>query len=154
MNEPVAPPDRSAACPRHDSVAVATSAVRWAYASLGVICFGLGAIGAVVPGMPTTIFLIVGSYLLTRSCPWLERRLREVPLLRPYTRYLDPSVPMPWSAKKRSIAAMWVSIVCATALLAWRDAVPAAVLAAIPLAGVVGTWVIVRFRRDLETETR
>jgi len=154
MRDPVAPPDRSSACPVHDSTSVAPSAVRWAYAVLGVGCFGLGAIGAVVPGMPTTIFLLVGSYLLTRSCPWLERRLREIPLLKPYTKYLDPSVPMPWPAKKRSIAAMWISIVFATSLLAWRDAVPAAVLAAIPLAGVAGTWVILRFRRELETESR
>ncbi len=125
-----------------------SSPVRWLYAALGLACFGLGAVGAVVPGLPTTVFLIAGSYLLTRSCPWLERRLREMPLFRRYAVYLDPGVPLPWAAKKRALAAMWLSIVFATALLAWRNTVPMAVVVGIPLAGLVGTWVIVRFRRD------
>lgn len=50
-----------------DSHALAADA-----ALLGVLCFVLGGIGAVVPGLPTTVFLLVGSFFLTRNCPWLE----------------------------------------------------------------------------------
>jgi hypothetical protein len=125
-----------------------SSAVRWLYAAVGVACFVLGAVGAVVPGLPTTVFLLAGSYLLTRSCPWLERRLRDLPIFRRYAIYLDPGVPLPWAVKRRALAAMWLSIVIATSLLAWRGAVPLPVVIGIPLAGLVGSWVIVRFRRD------
>ena len=47
------------------------------YALLGTLCVGLGAIGTVVPGMPTTVFLIVAAWLYARSCPGLHRRLIE-----------------------------------------------------------------------------
>jgi uncharacterized membrane protein YbaN (DUF454 family) len=136
-------------CPLHAEPAASSrsSAVRWLLAALGLACFGLGALGAILPGLPTTIFVIAGSYFLTRSCPWLERRLRELPLLRPYVKYLDPTTPFTPSARRRALAAMWLSIAVTTTVLAWRGTVPVAVLVAIPLSGLVGTWAILQFRR-------
>jgi hypothetical protein len=121
---------------------------------LGVGCFALGAIGALVPGLPTTVFLLLGSYFLTRSCPWLERRLRELPLLQPYTKYLDSNVPMPWAAKRRVLLVMWASIAAATTLLALKGTVPMPMVVAIPLAGLLGSAVIVRFRRQAQEPAR
>jgi hypothetical protein len=53
-------------------------------AAAGLLCVGLGALGAVLPGLPTTIFLILASYCFTRSCPWLEERLLRTRLFAPY----------------------------------------------------------------------
>jgi uncharacterized protein len=122
--------------------------MRWLLAALGVLCFVFGIVGVLVPGVPTTVFLIVGSYLLTRSCPWIERRLMALPFLRPYAKYLDPAVPLSRKARQRALIAMWMSIVIATLLLVWHGSIPALGVALVPVSGALGTWVILRFRRE------
>ena len=72
---------------------------RIALAALGIVCVGLAFAGAVLQGLPTTIFLIAASYLFARSCPWLEERLIRVRWFRPYLPYLDGSRPMPRRAR-------------------------------------------------------
>ncbi len=123
---------------------------RWLLAVLGVACFGLAAIGAVVPGLPTTVFVLVGSYFLTKSCPWLERRFVQSPLLRPFARYVDPNVPMPRRAKATAIVAMWISIAVTAVLLVSQHPSPSPIVFTVLSAGVVGTLAIVRFRRHLQ----
>ena len=141
------PADLSGPAQLSDGPAARRSPVRWLLAALGVSCFALAVVGAILPGLPTTVFLLAGSYLLTRSCPWLERRLLAMPPLRPYGKYLDPSVPMPWRVKQRAIAAMWLSISVAVVLMIWRGTVPVFVVVAVLVAGVAGTAVVLRFRR-------
>lgn len=48
---------------------------RIGWLALGCLCAGLGIIGAVVPLMPTTIFLILATGCFARSSPRLERWL-------------------------------------------------------------------------------
>ncbi|MCP3981444.1 MAG: DUF454 domain-containing protein [bacterium] len=91
---------------------------RWLLASAGVMCVCLGAVGVVVPGLPTTVFLIAASWLFAKSCPWLEDRLIRHRLFRPYLRYLDGQTRMPRRVKITSIAIMWIFVgVSATLLL-------------------------------------
>ena len=99
--------------------------------------------------MPTTVFVLVGSYFLTKSCPWLERRFVQSRLLRPYARYLDPNVPMPRRARATAIVAMWTSIAMTTVLLVSQYPSPWPIVLTVISAGVVGTLVIARFRRHL-----
>ena len=85
--------------------------VRWLLTGLGVACVGLGALGVLLPGLPTTIFLIIACWCFTRSCPWLERRLvRENPLFRPFLRFLQPGAGMPRRLRLAIIAVMWIAI--------------------------------------------
>ena len=79
----------------------------------------LGGIGVFVPGLPTTIFLIVASYCFARSCPWLEERLLRVPLFAPYMRFIDERRPMSTRARVVSITATWTSVLLS---LAWLRA--------------------------------
>ncbi len=64
----------------------ATGVVRWAYLALGLGFVGLGAVGAVVPGMPTTVFLILATWAFSRSSPrlhdWLYYHPRFGPTLQ------------------------------------------------------------------------
>jgi uncharacterized membrane protein YbaN (DUF454 family) len=145
-------PTRSVACDVGSCLARLLAKARlkrWVFAALGAVCFGLGIVGAIVPGLPTAIFLIVGSYFLTRSCPWIEERLRAIPILKPYTRYLDPTQPMSRGSRVKAIGAMWISIVVTVVFMLWADTVPMAVPVAVVAAGAVGTVAIVRFRRDV-----
>ncbi|MCW3846914.1 YbaN family protein [Sphingomonas sp. LB-2] len=49
------------------------------YLATGFICIGLAIIGAILPLMPTTIFVILAAYCFARSSPELEARLLEHP---------------------------------------------------------------------------
>ncbi len=48
---------------------------RWLYIALGSGFVGLAGIGVVLPGIPTTPFLILASYFFIRSSPTLHRKL-------------------------------------------------------------------------------
>lgn len=132
----------------HDpSTAVARgTAWRWGLASVGVLCVGLGAVGAVVPGLPTTVFLIIASWCFARSCPWLERKLIRNRFFGPFLRYLEPGVRMPARAMWTTLAVMWAAIgVSCWTILAGEA--PAFVAPSVVAAGLVGSWFVVRLAR-------
>jgi len=122
------------------------AAQRWALASLGVVSVGVGALGVFVPGLPTTVFLLIASWCFARSCPWLEERLIRVPLFRPFMRFLEPGTVMPMRARVIALAMMWSAIAISTMMLVMRGA-PVWVDAIVPAAGLVGTWFIWRVAR-------
>lgn len=132
--------------PSHSAPAVRpipVRAVRWSLAGVGVCCVALGAVGAVLPGLPTTIFLIMATWCFTRSCPWLSDKLVHNRFFSPFTKYLVPGAVMPPRAKAIAMSAMWLAIAGSSVLLFWREA-PLWVIAAVAASGVVGSWCIVR----------
>ena len=122
------------------------SAGRWLLAAVGVVAVALGGVGVVLPGLPTTIFLIIGSWCFARSCPWLEERLIRVRVFRPFLRYLEPGVRMPLRARIWSMGMMWLAIGVSVWWL-YRSEASWWVSVLVALSGVVGTWAIARWRR-------
>jgi hypothetical protein len=124
---------------------------RVALASLGVLAVALGAAGVFVPGLPTTVFLIIASYCFARSCPWLEERLLRIPLFAPYMRFIDGGQPMSIRARVISITAMWTSVLLSLAWLRASGRLSTAL--AITIVGVagIGTVAVLRFRRTLRS---
>jgi hypothetical protein len=119
---------------------------RWTLAAIGVLCVALGGLGVVVPGLPTTIFLIVASACFARSCPWLERRLLRNRLFGPYMRYVDRSEPMPRKAKLASIGIIWVFSLASAAFLVTRDGSgPVWAAGLVLLAAAAGTAAVLRW---------
>lgn len=137
----------------HECANISTSAGalrslrRLSLASAGVCCIGLGAIGVVVPGMPTTIFLIAACACFTRSCPWLEERLVRNRLFRPFLAYMDPTAGMPRRAQIVALLMMWAAISVSSATFIWRFDPAWPAVAAVVIAGMVGTRCIIRAGR-------
>lgn len=120
---------------------------RWLLAAIGVFFVGLAALGVVVPGLPTTIFLILATWCFTRSCPWLERKLVQAPLFRPFQQYLRPGTRMPMRARLIALAMMWAAISVSLAKLARGGSLTTLILAALVAAGLAGTVSIWRMAR-------
>lgn len=59
--------------------------LRWLLAVFAVLCLVLAAIGVVVPGMPTTVFVLLAAWAAARSSPrlaaWLEGHRLFGPLI-------------------------------------------------------------------------
>lgn len=120
-------------------------ALRWGLAGAGFLCVAVGGVGTVVPGLPTTIFLIIASWCFTRSCPWLDERMRTSRIFAPYVRFLDPDTPMPARTRVIVIAMLWFFAGGSAIGLAMTDYRLAATITVI--AGLCGTAMILRWRR-------
>ena len=53
---------------------------------MGGISFAIGAIGLVLPLLPTTIFWIIAAWAWSKSCPRLQQRLYAMPGAGPHVR--------------------------------------------------------------------
>lgn len=51
------------------------------YVALALVFLGIGLVGVVLPGLPTTPFLLLMSYFLIRSWPWLHDQVVRVPVI-------------------------------------------------------------------------
>ena len=76
---------------------------------VGLLLVAIGALGVILPGVPTTIFLLGGSWCFARSNPWLEERLQRSRFFGPYMRILDGEEPMTMR-QRFGIIAMLVSL--------------------------------------------
>jgi len=101
-----------------------------------VLCLVLGLIGVVLPGMPTTVFILMAAWAAARSSPrlhaWLRNHRIFGPLLRNWENGSTVSRRAKWSATI-TMAACAV-IVSFTAHRAWMAAL------AIGCMAVVLTW--------------
>ena len=124
---------------------------RWVLAAAGVVSVGLAALGAVLPGLPTTIFLIAASWCFARSCPWLEERLIRTRLFRPFLGYLDGAA-MPRRAVVVALVVMWTAVAVSTvALLAGEKPRPWIAGVVLAAAAVGSVFVVRRRARTLGT---
>ena len=133
--------------PSPPTVTSAPRIQRWVLATLGVFCVGAGAIGVFVPGLPTTVFLIIASWCFVRSCPWLQEKLLHNRLFAPYLHYVNGSAVMPMKARVSAILMMWACIGVSLLWLGYAGALSAWLLAGVVAAGTLGTVVILRYRR-------
>lgn len=57
----------------------ATGLRRALYIAGGLLCVGMAYVGVVMPGLPTTPWVLLASYCFGRSSPRLQRWLRRTP---------------------------------------------------------------------------
>ncbi len=112
----------------------------------GIVCVALGAIGVVVPGMPTTVFVIAASYLFARSCPAFDRRLQDNRWFGPSLRAYRQTGGMPARAKVIAMMSMWSGIAVSWVVL---HNAPPAVRVVLIAAGITGTAAIAWYVRTV-----
>lgn len=117
---------------------------RWVFIALGLLAFALGGIGVFVPGLPTTVFLLIGSFLLARSCPGLRARLLAHRVFRPYARFVEPGGVITRRDRITGLTGMWSAISVSVVVLALTVHPAWWVTALIVATGLLGTWFIVR----------
>ena len=120
--------------------------------SLGVLCVMLGTVGIFVPGLPTTVFLLLASWAFARSSPRLHRKLQAHPRLGEFLRMAQERR-MPRRACIVSIAAIWGGIALALAPGRMHDVPMSGVLLAAGVAGTAFLVVLGSQRRPVPVHT-
>lgn len=120
---------------------------RWVLTVAGFVALLLAGLGVVLPGLPTTPFVLLAAACFARSSPRLHQKLLDHRYLGPIVRDWESNRSLPLKIKWLSTSVMGV-MVC---LSAWQlQHRPWAALSVLAL-GVVGAWVVWRIptRRPL-----
>ncbi|HEX6312468.1 MAG TPA: YbaN family protein [Acidimicrobiia bacterium] len=104
----------------------------------GWMAVGIGSVGVVVPGLPTTVFFIMAAACFARSSPRFERWILDLPRIGPLVRDYRAGLGMPRRAKGWAIATMLVVATVSIVLTTDRPVLAGAVAGLI----LVGIWVI------------
>ena len=83
---------------------------KYVYISLGILLTGIGILGIVTPVLPTTVFLILASWLFIRSSPGLHRWLNKNRVTGPYVRAYTEKKGLPVRKKVGTIILLWVTL--------------------------------------------
>lgn len=83
--------------------------VRYLLMAFALICVLLGLIGAVVPGMPTTVFILMAAWAAVRSSPRLHRWLYAHHIFGPLLRNWDAGGHVSRRVKWTATASMLLS---------------------------------------------
>lgn len=108
-----------------------------AFTGIGLTLVGVGIVGVFVPGLPTTVFLVMALFCFKQGSPrfesWLLNHRQFGPTLRDWeeNRAIKPRT------KVIAIATMWAFIILAAFLIANKW-----IAGGVVALGVYGTWFI------------
>ncbi len=122
--------------PTHPTTPLARNrVVRGCWFVAGWMAVGVGGVGVVVPGLPTTVFFIVAAWCFGQSSPRFERWVLDLPHIGPMVRAHRQGLGMPVRAKVAALSMMWTAILISAVLL--RD--KALIVAVVIALGAIGT---------------
>ncbi|WP_442485716.1 YbaN family protein [Aeoliella sp. SH292] len=127
---------------QHEGAAIAyvQGARRMVYLGLAGVFLTLALAGVILPGLPTTPFVLLASYFLSRSWPRLNEKLMASKLLGPVLR--DWQQHRAVSLRVKLIAITMV--LAAVSLIVYRGEMSEVLLMTVVAAAVVGLTVIYR----------
>ncbi len=109
------------------------------YIVLGFLSLGLGVIGIIVPGLPTTPFVLLAAYFFSRSSPRFHKWLLNNKLFGKYVKDYQQNPSISLRVKIVSQLIMWSMIFYSVFFLI--DYLPAKIM--VILAGLAGFWYVV-----------
>ena len=114
---------------------------RYLYITLGLLAVGLGVLGVVVPGLPTTPFLLLASWLFYRSSPRLQQWLLTS-WLGKYIRSYHRRDGMTVTQKAGAVGIMTAMVLLSTFVFIPEGSVARII---VPVAGAVGALTVAFF---------
>lgn len=115
---------------------------------VGWVCVGIAFAAIVVPGVPTTSFLIIAAWCFFRSSEKAHRWLLENRILGPYIRDYLSGAGMSRRSKVVAITTMWVMCSLSAAFLIPYDIARIIVFLCAP----IGTYFVLRVPTKVECE--
>ena len=115
---------------------------RVVYLVLAAIFFALGAAGVILPGLPTTPFLLLTSFFLLRTSPGLNQRMLDSRLFGPILTDWQERGGVRRHVKVKAIGV----VVIAIGLMLWLSPLSQALKLVAGTAGVIGVLVILSLR--------
>ena len=112
--------------------------LKWLWVFLGCLFVGLGAIGAVIPGMPTTVFLVLAAACFVRSSQKLYDWLIANKTFGPYLKDYREGKGIPFRAK--IVALAMIVIFVSFAVFFAIEVKPIKIL--VGLLGLIGFWFV------------
>ncbi|MDO4216854.1 MAG: YbaN family protein [Bacteroidales bacterium] len=121
---------------------------RYIYIILGLIAVVLGVLGVVVPGLPTTPFLLLASWLFVRSSPRLQQWLLASWLGR-YIRNYQRRGGMTISQKAGAVGIMVAMVLLSTFVFIPEGSIARII---VPIAGGVGALTVIFLVPNAKTD--
>ena len=112
--------------------------LKWLWVFLGCLFVGLGAIGAVIPGMPTTVFLVLAAACFIRSSQKLYDWLIANKTFGPYLKDYREGKGIPLRAK--IVALVMIVVFVSFAVFFAIEVKPIKIL--VGLLGLIGFWFV------------
>lgn len=114
---------------------------RWMWLAGGFLCVGIGSVGILVPGLPTTIFFIMAAACFSRSSPRFEQWVLTRPGVGPMVRDYRAGLGMPRRAKVAAVTSITAMVALSAGLAVERGWARLLIVTV----GVVGiAWIIWR----------
>jgi uncharacterized membrane protein YbaN (DUF454 family) len=108
-----------------DTEEISNCTLRWGLMAFGWLNVGLGLVGVVVPGLPTTVFLLIAAWAFSKSSERFQRWLWDHPRLGPPIRDWHRHRVIPKRAKVLATSMMAANIAILTFFVADSWVLPA-----------------------------
>jgi len=112
--------------------------VRWLLCLAGTIALALGLVGVVLPGLPTTPFVLLAAACFARASPRLHQRMRENAWMGPMLRDWEANRSLTRRIKTIALASM--AIMVAISVWTFRAQLPLQML--LLATGALGIWFV------------
>lgn len=110
------------------------------YAAIGVVCVGLGVLGAILPVLPTTPFLLVALWAFSRGSTRLERWLLHHPRFGPRLVAWRENAVIPLAVKLTA----WISMAASLTAMVLVGASPIAIVGAASVMAIGAVYIALR----------